>query len=379
MLARLYAYVFVQDFVLIYPLSAVMFVERGLTPSQLGFALMAWAVTGFVLEAPSGVVADRVPRKYVLAAAQLIRAAGFAAWWFIPGFWGALTGFLLWGVKSASTSGCFEALVYDELKAAGREADYAKVLGRTRAIAHAAVMLASLVAALLVPHGYDLIMAASVAAGVITAVLALSLPRAPAAEATFEGGYIGHLMLAIRQASGSPVLLRLMVLIAILSGIGSLDEFWPVFFGQVAGLLPAAVSLMFTLISAVEIAASAIAHHLDRWRERSLHLIIMAMGALLVAAALIHQPWTVLLILLFSVGYLMVSTVFEARLQAAIPDGARATVSSLGGVADELVVMSLYGGFGLVAQASDYPRAFAVFGALTLMLGLVYFASRLRR
>ena len=101
MLARLYAYVFAQDFILIYPLSAMMFVERGLTPAQLGFALMAWSVTGFLLEAPSGVIADRVPRKYVLAAAQLIRAAGFAVWWFIPGFWGALTGFLLWGVKSA--------------------------------------------------------------------------------------------------------------------------------------------------------------------------------------------------------------------------------------------------------------------------------------
>src|ERR1700712_2441062 len=103
-------------FILIYPLYAVMFVDAGLTPAQIGLALAVWSVTAFVLEIPAGVIADRWSRRWVLAGAQVFRLAGYALWLFYPHFWGFIGGFLLWGIKSAFTSGTFEALTFDALK-----------------------------------------------------------------------------------------------------------------------------------------------------------------------------------------------------------------------------------------------------------------------
>jgi hypothetical protein len=51
-LARVYAFRFLDGFVLIYPLYTVMFAARGLSPSQVAATLMAWSVTGFLLQIP---------------------------------------------------------------------------------------------------------------------------------------------------------------------------------------------------------------------------------------------------------------------------------------------------------------------------------------
>ena len=69
-LTRVYAFKFFDAFILIFPLYAVMFVDAGLTPVQISVALTAWSATAFALEIPAGVVADRLPRRLVLAVAQ---------------------------------------------------------------------------------------------------------------------------------------------------------------------------------------------------------------------------------------------------------------------------------------------------------------------
>src|SRR5271154_5456515 len=105
----------------------------GLKPVEITVCLTAWSVTSFVLQVPSGVIADRWSRRQILAWAQLVRGVGFAVWMVWPHFWGFFVGLQLWGIKSAFTSGTFEALLYDELKARGRAQDYTRIFGRTRA------------------------------------------------------------------------------------------------------------------------------------------------------------------------------------------------------------------------------------------------------
>ena len=78
-----------------------------------------WAATAIVLEVPSGVLADKYSRRLILFVGQLFSVAGFVCWGLFPHFWGFLLGFVLWGTKSALSSGTFEALICDELKRFG--------------------------------------------------------------------------------------------------------------------------------------------------------------------------------------------------------------------------------------------------------------------
>ncbi|MDB5450308.1 MAG: putative transport protein, partial [Phenylobacterium sp.] len=242
-LAKVYAFRFFDGFVLIYPLYTVMWVQDGLSPSQVAAALMAWSVTGFFLQIPSGVLADRWPRSWLLAGAQLTRAAGFLVWLAWPGFLGFTVGMVLWGAKSAFTNGTFEALVYDELHAAGRAADYPRIIGRCQGALYAAVMLTSLLAALMAPLGYAVILQASLGMALVATAAALALPRPRRTLQIARPHPLAHLARGVSAVARSPLVLGLIAFAALSQAFGGgLEAFWQIF-GREAGLPTSVVAL----------------------------------------------------------------------------------------------------------------------------------------
>jgi MFS family permease len=372
LLARLYAFKFLDAFILIYPLYAVMFVDAGLRPGEIGLALAVWSVTAFVLEIPAGVVADRWPRRWVLAGAQVFRLAGYGLWLVYPHFWGFLGGFLLWGIKSAFTSGTFEALVFDALKADGREADYTRVNGRADAMQFIGILAASGAAALVAQRGYPLLLQLSIGVCALCALLPLTLPKVARSQTATELHYIAHLKLGLARALRSPPLLDLIAFVALAMALGgALDEFWTIFASQ-AGLNNAGVAIFLGLMSAGQAVAAALAHRAAGLNERWFYALFALCGGLLLAAAALFAPAAVILLVLFSGGFKVIDTVYEGRLQHAIADETRATLGSVKGFAVQVAVTALYLVFGPLAQATSYQRAFLIFGAGIVLLGAVY-------
>ena len=224
-LVRLYTFSFLDELMLIYPFYAVMFVDYGMSGLEVSILFAAWSGTCVALEVPSGALADRFSRKWVMAAGQLIRMCGYACWALYPDFWGFFVGFVLWGTKSALSSGSFEALVYDELKRLEREGDYVKVLGRSRGLGNSGVIVSSLAATAVFGYGYEFLLWGSVAAVLLAFVLLLTLPEAPAVEATSERTYLKLLKNGVRYVVHQPAVLRLIVFVSVTVTVGGvLDE-----------------------------------------------------------------------------------------------------------------------------------------------------------
>jgi MFS family permease len=378
-LARLYAFKFFDSFILIFPLYAVMFVDAGLSPVQISVALIAWSATAFCLQIPSGVLADRWSRRHILAMAQIARAAGFAVWLVWPHFWGFLIGLVLWGIKSAFTSGAFEALLYDELKAKGREGDYTRIYGRARAVQAFAVVLAALGAAALARLGYSLELYASVAACAVATLAALSLPPADPARAAGDPGYLTHLRQGLSLSVREPVVLSILTFSAIVLALGgALEEFWPIF-GIKVGLSRPLIAIFVGSQNGVEMLASLLAHRVSRLATRWIYSLFTLGGALLAIAAGLFTPPAMILLALYSGLLKMIDVVFEGRLQHAIPSDRRATIGSVKGFAGEVGVTGLYLAFGPLAQATSYQVAFGSCGVVGVLIGLVYLGRARRR
>ncbi len=374
-LARAYAFKLFDSFILIFPLYAVMFVDAGLTPVQVSIVLIAWSATAFVMEVPAGVVADRLPRKWVLAAAQTARAAGFTVWWIWPHFWGFLAGLVLWGLKSAFTNGTFEALVFDELKAEGREGEYVRVIGRARALAAVGVLLASLGAALIAGRGYGVALAGSLASIAVAMACAAALPSAARALSTRSAGYLAHLKAGLSEAARQPEVLRVIVFAALVLALGgALEEFWPIF-GAKVGLTHSLIALMVGTQNALEALANTLAHRVSAWRRGAFYGLMIVAGALLVTAAGLFTPWSVALLVVYSGLMKLTDTVFEGRLQHAIASDNRATIGSVKGFAAQVGVSSLYVLFGPLAQATSYRIAFMAAGAATALVGATWLVA----
>lgn len=372
LLSSLYAYSFFADFVLIFPLYGVMISQSGIQPWQVALLFALWSVTTFVLEVPSGVWADRYSRRNILVLGQVFRGVAFGLWLMLPNFLGFLIGFILWGVECALRSGTFEALLYDELAALGREAEFTKVFGRTRAISSGAMVAAAVLASPAVLLGYPVILGMSCFASVAAALCLRLVPETEKQDSTQEDqpGFVMMLSQGVKTILHTPGVFGLLMFVSLaLVFSGALEEYWAIVADQ-AGMPAYWLGLYIAGITGAEALAGLLAHRFTGLTAPWFYLLFAATGGLLILTGMIFTPPALAIILGFVFISGIIQTVYEGRLQEAIPSSLRATLSSFKGLLVELKALALYAAIGGLAQASGYSVSLAVLGGVILLAGL---------
>lgn len=389
----LYAYAFFEEFVLLYPLYALLFNETGLSVVQISSLFALWSLSGIVLAVPAGALADTVPRRYLLAAAPLFTAAAFALWLLFPGYWVFALGFVLWGAGGALASGAFEALAYTELDHRNASADYAGVMGVTRALGVAAVGVSTLLAVPTMAHGgFTAIGAASVAACVLCSLAGLALPEhrartnradttgtpGPPAPAGEPSGYIATLSAGLSEARMSRRVRGAILLVILVTAIWeTLEEYVPLL-AAAAGVPTATVPVVVLVVWSCVTVGGLLAGPASRLPQRALSALLALAAVAIATGALLGNPagW-VLLGAGFAVCQMM-SVVADARLQHSITGPSRATVTSLAGLGTETVALAAFGLYAGAFLGLGHAVAFAVFAVPYLGVAVVLFGKPAR-
>jgi predicted MFS family arabinose efflux permease len=362
--------------VLLYPVYALLFGDTGLSTAEISSLFALWSITGFVLEVPSGALADATSRRALLVAGPLLTAAGFALWVAVPSYAAFAAGFVLWGAGGSLQSGAFEALVHDELDRLGAASSYARVVGRATAAATAAVALATALAApVFAAGGYVALGVASVVAGIAAAAVAATLPehRAPVEEA--EGGiWRGQakaLAGGLAEVRSAPAVLTALLVLAPLAAIwGALDEYLGLLAREDAGIPTAGVPLAILAVYVAMTAGGLVAGRVDRWPPRRLGLALAVAAIALGWGALSATPAGFLGIAAAFCAFQALTVVADARLQDAISGPARATVTSLAGLATEVQTVAVYVAYGAGSAFLGNGTLFALFAGLYLLLAI---------
>ncbi|MBZ9638855.1 MFS transporter [Streptomyces sp. PSKA30] len=379
MTATLYGYAFLDEFVLLYPLYALLFSDTGLTVGQISFLFALWSVTAVVLEVPSGALADAVSRRLLLWLGPLLTAVGFALWVLTPSYWAFALGFVLWGVGGALGSGALEALVYEELDRLGAADDYARVMGRARAAGLVAVMAAmGLAGPVFALGGYPAVGAASVLACLLTAATASRFPehRSPAAGSASWAGTLRSGLAAAR--TDRPVMAALLLVALVTSVWGALDEYTPLLVRD-TGVPGWAAPYLLLLIWAGATAGSLLAGAGERLGRTGFAALLGGSALALAAGALARTPAGLVLVAVAFGGFQLANVLADARLQRRIDDTGRATLTSVAGLGTELVTVAVFGGYAAVGSSTGHSTAFAVFGVPYLVTALVMAAGGTER
>jgi len=130
-----YLYGFLMDFTLWGAIWIKYLIEdRGFELKWLlGMDLPFWLLVA-VLQAPTGALADHVGRKRVLALAGAFFAVTILGFGFASNYWMLFVDYLVWAVAQSLRSGADSALVFDSLRAAGKESDFQRIAGRGFAV-----------------------------------------------------------------------------------------------------------------------------------------------------------------------------------------------------------------------------------------------------
>jgi MFS family permease len=342
--------------VLLYPVYALLFAENGLSPAEISSLFAIWSVTAFVLEVPSGAWADAVSRRLLLMLGPVLTAAGFALWTFAPSYLSFAAGFVLWGAGSALRSGTLQALVYEGLARTGpgegpAERSYARLIGRSEAVAATAVMVSTALAGpVLAAGGYPAVGVVSVAATLLGVPVAWALPEPRRERGRRERRpYAAVLRAGLAEARRAPGVRRALLLVSVLMGTGALDEYLPLL-AESTGVGPVAVPLLLLLVTAgVTVGGWCAGRGGPRAEAPALAVAAgcLATGALVTASG--HPAGMALVAVAFGV-FQWATAAADARLQARLPDSARATVTSIAGFGSEVVSVLMYGGYAAGAQ-----------------------------
>lgn len=388
--AALYGYAFLTDFVLLYPLYALLFADAGLSVGQISTLFVLWSATGLALEVPSGAWADAVSRRLLLALAPLLPAVAFALWVLVPSYPVFAVGFVLWGAGGALRSGALEALVFTELDRVGATDRYARLIGRARTAGVAAAAGAGALAGpVFAAGGYRAVALASVGACLLAAAVATRFPEhrpAPAAadptgradsaaDATAQAaraggtgaaagdggpGWLGSLRAGVAEARADRRVRGALLLVPAVSAVwGGLDEYTGLL-ARDTGVGEASVPLLLLLLWAGMTVGGLLAPAGERLRTGGYAGLLVFAAVALAAGALVGHPAGFLPLAVAFAAFQLATVLADVRLQARITGTARATVTSVAGMATDLTVIACYGGYGLVAGATGNAVAFAL-------------------
>ncbi|MFF9208045.1 MULTISPECIES: MFS transporter [unclassified Streptomyces] len=371
MARTLYAYSFLDDFVLLYPVYALLFTDTGLSVGEISSLFALWSLTGVLLEVPSGAWADAVSRRLLLWVGPLLTAVGYTLWVVHPSYWAFAVGFLLWGTRGALASGALEALVHDELDRLGAAARYPRLMGRARAAGLLGGMSATgLAGPVLDAGGYAAVGAASVGACLLTAAVATRFPEHRGAAEEPPEAWLATLRSGMAAVRGDRRVRAAVLLVPAVTAVwGALDEYTPLLVRE-AGVRDAMAPYFLLLIGAGATVGGLLAGAAAGVGTRGLAALSAGAGVVLAAGACWGTAVGLVLVAVAFCGFQLATVLVDARLQERLDDGTRATVTSLAGLGTDVTTIGVYGLYAALSVGGDHARAFTVLAVPYVLVAL---------
>ena len=179
------------------------------------FALQTWfMVMSFLMEVPTGAVADRFGRKVSVAGGGFLLAAASVLYGTFPSLAVFVVAEALFAVAIALISGADEALAYDSLLAQGRESEASRVMARLEAAKLTGILAGALLGAVVASRlGVRWPMLLQAVPLGLSGLAALTLTEPPRAkeDASERSGYLRLLSGGLHHFRSAPELRALAV------------------------------------------------------------------------------------------------------------------------------------------------------------------------
>lgn len=374
-----YAYVLLGNLAFWLAIHVLYFQHRGLDFTEIMWLLFAQSACQVCFEVPSGVLSDRCGRKWTLALGAVLKLGFCALCMLDASFVVYLVASCLLGIHIALESGTDAALVYDTLDALGRPAAYTEVKSRGFALRMLGNGIGAVGGGYLAAVGYALPwLAAAVCCGL--ALLVTLLLREPPRR---HGGRDITVALIVREGVDAlrhnRRLLRLVSFGAVVVSVLLVGLRYQQPYLEQAGLALEAFGPVYLVWLVVSAAAALLVGRVGpRLDERRFLLALPALLAVQYLLLASHvSAWGVGIMLIGQVVVGVCRPMLTTYLNREVKSTARATVLSVNGFVQNLVLMIVAPAVGWLSDVRSMSTAFVALaitaavggGALALRLG----------
>jgi MFS family permease len=173
-ISKNYIFTFLKEFDLTHGIWMIYLASKGLSLTELGLIEAIFHITSFLMEIPTGAVADIWGRKASRVCGRIGKLVSAFIIIYSNSFWGFAIGFIVTALSYNLESGAGEALIYDSLKETGEEKKYMKISGINEVIMQSAQTLGLLLGGFLSNYSYAYAYGVTIVVSLFSILQALS-------------------------------------------------------------------------------------------------------------------------------------------------------------------------------------------------------------
>ncbi len=379
---RFYAFTFFRNLAFFSAVLIPFFTQWGNVSLTQALLLQSWfMLCVFLLEVPTGAVADYFGRKYSLALSGFFAVLGVLIYGSIPRFEIFLLGEAILALSYALMSGADSAILYDTLKAAGKEHQSKKLFGYVHAAQMLGIMvsgpLGSIIASL---FGLNAPMLFTAVPFLIAALIALSMKEPNRFEHISESRRYLHIMKQGFLYLYTHKKLRVIALDAVIVTCAAFFSIWlyqPL-------LIKMSVPIVYFgyIHAAIAVCQIGVASNFTRFEglfgseQAFMRFTAVITGIAFLIVALIPSIVTLLIFVMLAGGFGLTRLEYmSAFMHRFIPSPQRATVISSVSMLRRILMVFLYPMVGFLADRSLTVALIAV----SLLPFAVFFFSPLEQ
>ena len=376
---------FCQRFHLYIHAYALLLLARGLTLVQISLIESIVIGTIFLMEVPTGLMADRLGRKWSIFCSTLLLMCAEFIFIFAREYEWYVVVALLTGTGFAFASGAVEAMIYDSLPDNGQRENAMKVaMGRVNSYSQMAFFIAPIVGGLIIGDAsvekFIPAIALTVLALFVGLLVSLTL-REPTIESAEKQPSSATLFRdGLSLLRNNPRLRRLAMLVVFTTPITSaiVTTLGPPYLVQ-NEVSPFAIGLVLSFGSLLAAFTQRYAYKVEGWlgQRMAIAVLIVLPGLLYFLLAAVAGPIATVLVVILMYGCNdMKSPLFSAYQNALIESRNRATVLSLISMFLNLFAALASPIYARLAEGS-LPLAFIAIGSVILLAALLLRAHQL--
>ncbi len=377
-----YAFSFCLSLSFTHGIWMIYLAEKGFSLVQLGLLEAIFHITSFLMEVPTGSVADIWGRKASRIAGRLCYALSLVCMFHGSTFLLQVGAFVLSALGYNLESGAGDALLYDSLLLDEQQSRYIKVKGNDELINQIGSICSFLLGGYLASLHFGIAFYATVATGVAGFCIALFFiePEFDSEKKREKTSVFKSVLFSLKsQILDSGKVFRKTPRIGFLIVFSeSLFAFMVCLFFYLQnhwtdqGFSPAAIGIVFSLRAAIAAVFSVKAHAIEqRMGQRGL-LVGCPLMLLVTLWGVALTPYSMAFyVLSASIEGLLIPTI-STYLNQLIPSKFRATILSFQSMAYSLFMIAIFPLVGLVGNRFSLNLAFTLLSSLATLLVLVY-------
>ena len=374
-----YGFTFLQCFNLTHGFWMIYLASKGMSLVQLGILEGIFHVTSFLMETPTGAVADLFGRK----ASRILSRAFLIVYSLLVLFGDTYLQFQLAFVLCALgwnlESGAGEAMVYDSLKETGEESSFMKVQGRLEVVYQVAQALALLAGGWIALRNYDNLFWGHIGILGLSIVVALWF-RETRIDKT------DRVKLTIRaslreQYAGSFAVVRgnrrLIYLLLFINGLGvftTTSFFYMQVYCKENGMAETGIGLLFAAAGGIGALGGIAACRVERAVGERRLLLALPFVFMLLMWGMVRFSTAVGAFLFIGFFDSLMYVVYSDYINRLIPSERRATLLSFSNMVFSFFMLVLFPGFGWIGDRFGIPTAFLAVALAATALALANLA-----